>query len=163
MTLEKTSTSQRKIRYTVYLNEDENTLLRNDAINVKGYSQKAVGKYIREQVLTPLSNAKKTPSISIPAINSDTAADLRGAVTNLNQSVRTLNTIALSSSISSQKAEAEKMMVQVLEIAALCKDHKNFLEGNIENKRLLARLTVSNFSSENLRSFADQKDARRAK
>lgn len=163
MTLEKTSSSQRKIRYTVYLNEDENTLLRNDAINVKGYSQKAVGKYIREQILTSLSDADNGPSISIPVINASTARDLRGAVTNLNQSIRTLNTIALSSSISSQKAEAEKMMLQVLEIAALCKDHKNFLEGNNENRKLLAELSVEVFSSKNLTNLSNRKRIREDK
>ena len=142
MTLEKTSTSQRKIRYTVYLNEDENTQLRNDAINVKGYSQKAVGKYIREQILTSLSDADKGPSISIPIVNEQPAKDLRGAVTNLNQSVKALHTIALSSSMSTQLEQANKIHKDVILVNNRCKNLFDFSSGNIENKKALKMLAI---------------------
>jgi hypothetical protein len=156
MTTEKTNSSQRKNRYTLYLNDSENTQIRDTALGL-GYSNKAIGRYIREQILSSLSDAEKTPSITIPAINTSTAIDLRGAVTNLNQSVRTLNTIALSSCISSQKEEAEKMMVDVLKLAEICKQYKSFLDGDLENLKLLYILSFNNFNSKTLINLAKKK------
>ncbi|NQZ88495.1 MAG: hypothetical protein HRT54_13060 [Colwellia sp.] len=162
MTTEKTNSSQRKNRYTLYLNDSENSQVRDTAIG-QGYGNKAIGRYIREQLLSSLNDVEKGPSITIPAINTSTAIDLRGAVTNLNQSVRTLNTIALSSSISSQKEEAEKMMVDVLKLAEICKQYKSFLDGDIENLKLLYILTFNNFNSKTLLNLAKKKAIMEAK
>jgi negative regulator of replication initiation len=156
MTLEKTNA--RKNRYTVYLTDDENDLIRYDATTVKGYGNKAVGRYCRETILSSLSHAKTINPISIPTINASTALDLNGAVTNLNQSVKTLNRIALSEPLSAQSEQANRMMLYVMKIANTCKDFKNFLDGNIGNKKLLATLAGNTFSSEELRYLADHKD-----
>lgn len=142
MTSENTSSSQRKIRYTVYLNEDENTQIRNDAINEKGYGQKAVGRYIREQVLASLSIAENGPSIIVPAVNEQPAKDLRGAVTNLNQSVRTLNTVAISSPVSTQFEQAKRILRDVILVSKRCKNLFDFSSGNIGNKNALKMLAT---------------------
>lgn len=142
MTSENTSSSQRKIRYTVYLNEDENTQLRNDAINEKGFGPKAVGRYIREQVLASLSIAESGPSIIIPPVNEQSAKDLRGAVVNLNQTVRVLNTIAMSSSIGTQLEHANKVYKNTLIISKRCKNLFDFSSGNVENKNALKMLAT---------------------
>jgi hypothetical protein len=151
------TTEKRKNRYSLYLSDSENALIRSDAIEEKGYSNKAIGRYLRDELLSSLSKADKTPSIIIPAVSSSTSKDLKGAVNNLNQSVRVLNTIALSSSLSAQKAEAEKMMVDVLELADICKQYKDFLDGDISNKKILAHLAIQNLGSKALSNLSEKK------
>ena len=154
---------QRKNRFTLYLNDEEKDVVVDTAINKFDYSNKAIGRFIREHLLSSISKANIKPSISIPAISEQAANDLRGAVNNLNQSVRTLNKVALSSSPSAQLDEAKLMMKQVFSLAHICKNYKDFLSGNIENKKLLYTLAFHNFNSSQLEQLAIAKKEKESK
>ncbi|MFB1000471.1 MAG: hypothetical protein QMC13_09645, partial [Colwellia sp.] len=117
----------------------------------------------RERLLSSIADGNDTPSISIPAVSEDTNGKLKGAVNNLNQSVRTLNRLALSALPAQQLDQAKIMMNQVFALAHICKSYSSFLSGDIENKKLLFTLAFHNFSSEELEQLAIAKKEKESK
>jgi type II secretory pathway component HofQ len=162
MALQDTTKDQRKNRYTIYLNDEEKEQIVNTALDLD-YSNKAIGRFIREHLLSSIADGNIPPSISVPAVSEQAANDLRGAVNNLNQSVKTLNRVALSSPPSAQLDEAKLMMKNVYKVAHVCADYKKFLDGDIENKKLLYTLAFHNFDSSDLENLARAKREKESK
>ncbi|APD85410.1 hypothetical protein BM527_04540 [Alteromonas sp. Mex14] len=157
MTTDNNKNSQRNIRYTIRLNEQENELIRHDALNVKNYSNKAVARYIRDELLSSVSKADNGPSIIVPSVNEQIAKDLKGAVTNLNQSVKVLNQAAISSSYDDQINLAKKMMRDVIKLSKHCKSLHDFSKGITDNKALIKAIMLETFSFNELKEIALQK------
>jgi len=163
MTKEKSSSDQRTNRYTIYLNDSENNKIRHDATHVKNYSNKAIAKYIREELLTSISTPENTLSVVLPAVNASVAHDLNGAVTNLNQSVKHLNTIALSEPLSAQAQEASKMMKHVTIVSKRCKNLYDFTKANFKNLNAIKMIVLDHLTSDEISHLASLKLKREAK
>jgi hypothetical protein len=163
MTKEKSSSDQRTNRYTIYLNDSENNKIRHDATHAKNYSNKAIAKYIREELLTSLSTPENTLSVVLPAVNASVAKDLSNAVNNLNQSVKHLNTIALSEPLGAQAQQASKMMKDVTVVNNRCKHLYDFTKANFKNRHAIAMLLFEHFSSAEISNLASLKLKREAK
>lgn len=156
MTTDNNKNSQRNKRCTVSFTEEEHKTIFDAAI-VKNYSNKAIARFIREELLLSISSAEKPPTVFVPKINEAVQKDLHGAVTNLNQSVKKLNQIAQTSTYGEQLTFAKKMMRDALAVNNHCKALHDFSIGKNDNKALIRAILLKTFTSEELKLFAAQK------
>lgn len=150
MTTDNNKNSQRNKRCTVSFTEEEhNTIF--DAAIAKNYSNKAIARYIREELLSSISSADQSPSIIVPAVNEQLASDLQGAVNNLNQTVKVLHQLTITSTQSAQIQQAEEIMKHVIQTSELCKDLRDFSKGKTKNLSLLANIVIDTFEEQDFR------------
>lgn len=162
MTTDNNKNSQRNIRYTIRLNEEENALIRHDALTVKNYSNKAVARYIRDELLSSVSKADNKPSVLIPAANKELVDELRGAVSNLNQLTKVLHQLTKSSTHDNQVQHVTEMMKTVMDVSQRCKRLYDFNSGK-GKRNDLANLALRTFTLKELKDIASLKSQIEAK
>lgn len=155
MTTDNNKNSQRNKRYTIRLNEEENNQIVDAALN-KNYSNKAIARYIREELLLSISKADHSPSVFVPSVNQKLANDLRGAVNNLNQSVKVLHQLTITSTQSEQINQAKSMMSTIVKVAHRCKELQDFSKGE-GGKNALAKMALETFNKRELEKLVSIK------
>ncbi|MBR8842315.1 hypothetical protein [Pseudoalteromonas sp. JC3] len=155
MTTDNNKNSQRNKRCTVSFTEEEHKTIFDAAI-AKNYSNKAIARYIREELLSSISKADHSPCVIVPSVNQELAKDLRGAVNNLNQSLKVLHQLTITSTQSEQINQAKSMMSTIVKVAHRCKELQDFSKGE-GGKNALAKMALETFNKRELEKLVSIK------